>query len=150
MALKPTFQIKGQKKVSRKLEKLGPTLAKKPIRKGLRAGAKIQAAAIKKLAPKGKRSESADGGKRLKQQVKVRAWKRSRKRIGVSATLGDAKSDGFYGAAVNYGRGPGGWHTGRVKGTGFVEQAFEESKSKANRTAAETIAAETNKELRKL
>ena len=150
MALIPTFQLTGQKEVKRALKKLGPNLSKKPIRKGARAGAKVMAAALKKLTPKGKRKDSADGGKRLKQQVKVRAWKRSRVRVGVSATLGDPDNNKAYLAAVNYERGPGGWHTGRVKGTGFVEQAFEQSKSKASRTAAETIAAETNKELRKL
>lgn len=157
----PTFELTGEKAVNRAFRKLGPKLGKKPIRKGARAGAKIQAAAIKKKTPRGRRKQGRDArgrfvstGPRLRDQVKVRSISQKRGQILVGATLGSAKGlnqgEGFYGAFVNFGRGPAGWHKGRTKGSGFIEKAFEASKKRAERKAAEVIADETNEELRKL
>lgn len=144
----PKFEVSGQRAISRAMKRLGPKLAKKPIRKGARAGAKVLAAEVRRRAPK------RTGN--LRKQVKVRAGKRSRNRIEVLASTGDPRSanlnsgDGFYGGMVNYGRGPGGWHRGRIDGSHFIEESFDDKKEKAEQVAAETIADETNKELKKL
>src|SRR5947209_824243 len=67
-----------------KLRRLKGAEAKAVLRKGCRAGAKVMAAAIKKSLPR--RSG------RAQKSVKVRAMKRSRKRVGMRVVV-DAKTD---------------------------------------------------------
>ncbi len=81
----------------------------------------------------------------LRKQVKVRSAPRKRDRILVLATV---TGDGA--GAAEFGRGPGGWHKRDLREDPFVRPTFEATKQKANRVAAETIASETNKELKKL
>lgn len=144
--LAPIFKVNGQQAIKRALTELGPTIGKKPIRKGARAGAKVMADRVKQKAPVGKT-------KRLRKQVKVRALKVKRGNILIGATTGGKslnEGEGFYGQFGEYGRKPGGWHKGSLAANPFIGPAFEEVKAKANQVAVDVITTETNKEIRKL
>lgn len=139
----PKFSVSGGDAVAYAIKKLGNKVGKKPIRKGLRAGAKVLQTAIKQEVPV--RSGF------LRKHVKVRAGKRNRDRIQVLATSGDPKSnnlnsgDAWYGGAVEYGHDGGGWYQGKVKANPFIVPAFDKNKGKAERTAQDTIKAEIRK-----
>jgi HK97 gp10 family phage protein len=144
--LAPIFKVNGQKAISRALKELGPTIGKKPIRKGARAGAKVMAVEVTNRAPVGKT-------KQLRKQVKVRTLKVKRGNILIGATTGGKslnEGDGFYGQFAEYGRRPGGWHKGSLKPRPFIVPAFESVKVRANQVAVDVITTETNKEIRKL
>lgn len=134
VSLKPV----GQKEVNRAFKKLGAKVGKKPIRKGARAGAKVLAKELKNRTPVGRTRD-------LRKQVKVRAAPRKRDRILVLAVV---TGDGA--GAAEFGRGPGGWHKSDLREEPFVRPTFEAAKEKANRVAAETVASETNKEIKNL
>jgi HK97 gp10 family phage protein len=150
----PTIKLDGTAAIARAFKRLGPKIGAKPVRKGARAGAKVFAAAIRRRAPVGRRRFDRDRrGKQLKDQVRVRALKRRRGEILIAATTGGATlnaGDAFYGAMLEYGRGPGGWHESRLSPLPFIRPAFDAAKAQANRIAVQTIVRETNAELAKL
>lgn len=97
MAVKATIKLQGGKALEKKLKELPKGIRNKVIRQSLRAGAKIVHTETKAQAP-------VDSGL-LKSALKVRAAKRSRKRIAVNVQTkdGDYKGETFYGAFVTYG-----------------------------------------------
>ncbi len=100
----PTVVVTGIKEIDRKLKRLEPKVQKKVLRQSMRAGLKIVQTEMKSQAP-------VDRGITRK-SVKVRALKRSRKRIGMEVRVG-ANPDliahwasgepFFYPAGIEYG-----------------------------------------------
>ena len=125
-----TFEISGQQAISRAFKKLPKKHAKKAVRKGARASAKIFAKAIKQQAPR------ATGN--LRKNVKVRAGKRSTKRIVVNATA--TEKENFYGSFVQFGSGQA--------ANPFVTRAYDQSKNQAEKVASKVISTETKKLLK--
>jgi HK97 gp10 family phage protein len=99
------IKLVGDKELLRKLDRLQKKDARKAIRRGLRAGAKILAVETKRLVPK------VTGA--IKRAVRVRAGKRSRRYIAVLAMIGEGwfKGDSFYAAQQEMG-----WHAGKRTG----------------------------------
>src|SRR5581483_10818933 len=89
------MMIKGFKELLTKLDQFPKKTLANAIRKGSRLGAKVVLSAAKALAP-------VKTGT-LKRGLKVRAMKRSRKRIGAEVQF---KTDPFYGGFVEYGHKP--------------------------------------------
>jgi HK97 gp10 family phage protein len=122
MAAKTGITIRGLGKLTRQLRKLEPKNARKAIRKAARAAAKPVQIKAKDLAP-------VDTGL-LRKEIKVRAVKRSRQRIGVRVTIGNRNfvGDTFYGGFQEFG-----WTTvngRRVPGKHFLEAAADDNKSR--------------------
>lgn len=99
------------------------TTAKKAIRKGTRAGAKIVQAKAKLLAPRGTGA--------LAKTIKVRALPRSKKWLGAMTRL---LNDGevYYGGFVNYG-------TKRIKARRFLNAAADQTRASATSEALRVI-----------
>jgi len=96
--------VTGIKQIDRKLKQLEPKIQKKVLRQSMRAGLKEVQAEMKAQVP-------VDTGL-MKKNVKVRALKRSRKRIGMEVRVGAAPGlithwasgeSFFYPAGVEYG-----------------------------------------------
>ncbi len=122
------FSITGDKKLDRKLKKLGsPKLIKKVIKKGLRNGSKPIQKEAKRNAPVGKTGQ-------LKKNVKLRAQKRSRKSIGVNVQVGegDFKGDQFYAAFIEYG-------TSKMPARPFMRPAWDKNKDKTKQSILDEI-----------
>ncbi len=139
MSKSKPFVLTGIKEIDRKLRDLEPKVTKKHLRKALRAGQKIVAAAVREEAPR-------DSGF-LAKQVKIRATKRSRKRIGVDVVIpgkpfyeaGPAKSRAggkgkrstpFYPAPVHFG-------TNKRPANDFAKRGLVRTEGRA---AAKTLA----------
>lgn len=101
-------------KLIRKLKSLDAAIERKFIRKATRSGAAIVAKATKDKAPK------LSG--RLRKQIRVRAMKRKKGRIGYSVVISARASDAdaFYGAFVELG-------ANGKEGLGFVRKSYEET-----------------------
>lgn len=125
-----TIERASQKAINRSFKKLGVTIGKKPVRKGLRAGAKI-------LNNQVKQNINSDSGQ-LKRNCKVRAGKRSRKMISVNSVCSFNSSETFYGSFVNYG-------TKNIKPQNFIGSAWDSKHKQATKTIVDTINSEANK-----
>lgn len=92
-----TIQLVGDVDLIRKLDRLEARDAKKAVRRGTRAGAKIIKPIVVSMAPK----KSGI----LRQAIRVRATKRSRKFIGAVVQMGAGwfKGPTFYGAFQEWG-----------------------------------------------
>ena len=101
-----TVKIDGIEKVNKRLAELPQKLEKKGIRKGLRAGAKVVHADVRRRVPRSPRSSG-----RLGKSFKVRSAGRLKKRrgewiAGVSVTNPEGhlfKGDEFYGGFLELG-----------------------------------------------
>lgn len=139
----PKFSVSGGDAVAYAIKKLGNKVGKKPIRKGLRAGAKVFQMEMKRAAPV--RSGF------LRKHIKVRSAKPKRDRLQVLATSGDPKKanlnsgDAWYGGAVEYGHAGGGWYRGKVDAKPYIRPSFDAKKQQAEKTAQDTIRAEVRK-----
>lgn len=118
--------IPGAEQVMERMRLAVVSKAKKGIRKGSRAGAKVVQARAKALAPK--RSGLTQ------RSIKVRALARSRVRMGASCTLHVAEG-AFYAAFVDLG-------TRFTTGRRFMKRAAEETADEAGRTFVDGILAE--------
>lgn len=98
--------IEGTDKLVAKLQKFKKSQSRAAIRKALRAGAKATQKVAKGSLPK-------KTGK-LRRSLKVRAIKRSRKKLGVTVTTG-ADGSAFKGKAFYGGFQEFGWKTGKRK-----------------------------------
>ena len=125
--------IVGEKELMRVLKNIPKKSAAKGIRKGTRAGAKIIQGRAKSLAPR------ASGS--IRRHIKVRAMKRSRKRIGAMIAL--KVTDGArHGAFVALG-------TKYMEGREFMRLAVDEKKSAAGREAIRIIKSTIEKEAKR-
>lgn len=123
----------GFKELYRDLLKLDKTLAKRTLRKALRAGGKLFFKEAKRLVP-------VDTG-RLMSSLKLQG-RRSKNSIKYEITTGYKTmylGDEYYGAFVEYG-------TKYQKEQGFIRYAFDDNKNKA----LNEIQAKLDAELRKL
>lgn len=111
--------LTGDKELINKLYKLEAKIGKKIGRKALRAGAKIIAKEVKASAP------VAEKGL-IPPAVKVKAGKRSRRKIQVNAQIGDKDWTGstFYAAFVEFG-------TSKMPPLHFTEKAAERKRAQA-------------------
>lgn len=139
------IEVKGAKELERKLKKFPAKVAKKVIRKSLRAGSKIILAKTKSMAPK-------DSGA-LKKSMVIRAGKRNRRgTIGILQLFNTAKypqlittsksgKRAFYPAAIEYGRAAPGDAGGPkvVAGKSFIRQGFKRGAPAAEKTVLEDI-----------
>jgi HK97 gp10 family phage protein len=132
----------GEKEVFEKLKNFVPKLAKKAIRQGLRAAAKLVQKSAKSKAPK------KSGA--LQKAIKVRSAKARKGQIGIKVGIGKYwfKGDEFYGGFQEFG-----WHLGRRKsrsrgasdarpfheGQHFIEGAYADTKEAAKETIIQTI-----------
>ena len=99
--MKVTAIVTGDADCNRRLNELAGPDQKKAVRKACRAGLRPVLAEAKATAPR-------RTGK-LRQNIKLRAMKRSRVRIAASVTASDKKDrDAFYGGQQEYG-----WRAGR-------------------------------------
>jgi len=109
---KTTLIVTGDKRLNRKLAKLKGPEGKKVIRKASRAAMKVYQFAAKQNAP------SRTGT--LKKQIKVRAMKRSRVKVG---TMVRATGDGFYGNFLELG-------TRHIDAMNFMRMAAKDNQSR--------------------
>ena len=123
-----TIELQGVEELRRKLLSLEPRIAKKVLRKALRAGAKIIHARAKQNIPTG-------GSGVLARSIKVRAMKRTRKqRIGVAVETREGwyKGEAFYGAFVEFGHKQGSRKLGdarkQIEGKHYIEKAADQTK----------------------
>lgn len=128
---------KSKKSINRAIKQIGDKDAKKAVRKATRASAKVFAKELKKNAP-------VDTGE-LKKSIKVRAAKRSRKYIGVNATVG-LDTDAFYGNFIEFGaKGPRGWHKGDLQAKPWIVPSYDNKRKEAERAFLDTMKTETKK-----
>ena len=160
--------VTGDQELIRKLERCSRTDAKRAIRRGTRAAAKIVMPRARQLAPilggklgrdvRGRYKQVGRVDKRrtrglLRRAIRVRATKRSRRYIGAVVTLGEGffKGETFYGAFQELG-----WKTGKrgsenrkqIPGKHFMERAAKEKEDEAVRVASEIILQEIDASLR--
>jgi HK97 gp10 family phage protein len=146
MARKITIVLTGDSALNAKLNELTSKQAKEAIRKAARPALQGTLAAARSLAPK------RTG--RMAKNIKIRAIKRSRSRVGMRVTLskeGDYTGKAFYGAFNNYG-----WKTGsrrrpaskrkpeerrQIEGTRFLNKAAEQTRNSAIKIYREGIRA---------
>lgn len=97
----PSMVLTGDRELNRKLQTLKGPKQKKAVRKASRESLKPLASATSRAAPR--RSGL------LARSVKVRALKRSRKRVGARVTIGEGSFKGrtFYGGFIELGRKTG-------------------------------------------
>ncbi len=121
--------LTGADELRRKLQGLANKDAKAALRKGCRAGAKVVAAEARKTAP------NKTG--LLRSSIKVRALKRSRKRLGytVVVKLPEGAVQIPYGGFVEFG-------TKHSRAVAFAKEAARESSDEAFRRVTEEAAAE--------
>lgn len=114
------IKMTGFKKLDRQLRKLPGPMAKKALRKGLRAGAKIIQAEAKVRVPK------VTGA--LRKSIRVRAARKRRGTVGVTVTTGQKDNafvgDTYYGGMVEFG-------TSRMTARPFMQPAFDAKKQQA-------------------
>ena len=120
-----TGYLTGCDELIKKLSDLTKTQAKRAISKGCRAGSKIIASAVKRLAP------FKSGA--LQRAIKVRALKRSRVWTGVSVSIGEPI---FYGAFLELGTKHG------ITAEHFMQKAAQENRQAAMGTCLNIIESE--------
>ncbi len=135
------IEIQGVEELRRKLLALEPKIAKKVLRKALRAGAKIVQARAKQNIPQG-------GTGVLSRSLKVRAMRRTRRqRIGVAVETREGwyKGEAFYGAFVEFGHRQGSRKLGdarkQIEGKHYIEKAAEQTKDAVTALLTTTIGA---------
>lgn len=127
-----SIDIDGLEELDRRM-KLYPKTAKAALRKGTRAGAKVVQAKLKSVTP-------VDTGA-ARRAIKVRALKRSRKRVGATARYERPPgANVLYIMVLNYGS-----KKRNLTGTRFVNRAAEEIKPAATREAIAVASAELEK-----
>ena len=141
------------KELIRKLERFTRRDAKRAVRRGTRAGAKIVIPRARELAPVLKKRTKRRMPGLLRRAIRVRAAKRSRRYIGAVVILGAGffKGETFYGAFQELG-----WKTGKrgsenrkqIPGKHFMERAAKEKEDEAVRVASEIILKEIDASLR--
>lgn len=141
------MKVIGAKEVERKLKELEPKLAKKVLKRGLRAGAKIVRKAAQSKAP------IKTGG--IKKGIKVRAGKTKKGFISIRVGVGNQWFTGpnFYAAFVEFGHKVGrrlskakdaalhDTRKGYVEGQHFIEEAYKASQQAAKAAAIAKILA---------
>jgi len=131
------FKLTGLDKSIKKLKGLEAKVSKKVVRQAMRAGMKLVQQAVKNNAP-------VDSGD-LKEGVKVRATKRSRKKMGIMVSIGGKPNyvgDLYYGAMVE-------WGTKYQSPQGFMRRSFDETHDQAIEIASAGIISGVEKELSK-
>lgn len=117
----PEIVLTGDKKLNRKLKKLGGKEAKKIVRKAMRPALKPVMRAARRNAPK-------DTGL-LRKSIKVRSGKRSRAGISMRVTSGDKtgnfSGDTYYGGFHEFGTSRG------IKAKHFMKNAADQKKRSA-------------------
>jgi HK97 gp10 family phage protein len=132
-----TIDLKGPDAIKRAFAELPPRLARKVIRRGLRAGAKIVRADAQAHAP-------VDTGLTRK-AIKVRSGRGRKKGLitmGVVIGQGDYRGETFYGAFQEFGWKAGergSEHRRQVEGKHFMGHALAEKEGPAKAAIAEVI-----------
>lgn len=129
--------LTGAEDLIKKLERLEAKTAKKIGRKALRAGAKIVKTEMKSSAP-------VDQEAALPQSVKIKAGKRSRKRISIEVGIGDDKfkGDKYYATFVELG-------TSEQPPQDFMGSSAERVASKVGNVVAKELATGIEREAKK-
>lgn len=143
--------VTGHKEIDAKLAALPLTLQKRALRPVMRSAAKTIQKAAKRYAP------TATG--RLKRSIKVRSFKRSRKRIGVGISAGEGFVGGgelpWYAVFVEFGvkdegsadrTNKAGKNRGRIQPQPFLRRAMRENEPAIRRNFARKL----DDEIRKL
>lgn len=131
-----SIRISGNKAIERACRELPARLAKKVIRQGLRAGAKVVQSDAQVHAP-------VDTG-RTARAIKVRAGKSRKKNVITMAVIigkGDYQGGTFYGAFVNFGHKTGkrgSANRREIPGKHFMDNALHDKAEQAQ-TAATTV-----------
>lgn len=110
-----SLQLQGVTEIQRALKQLEKKVASKITRQALRKGIKEVAKKVKADTPKGESGQ-------LKKQVKVKAAKRSRNKIGVNVVT--TSPDAFYGSFVELG-------TSKQPAQHYQKGAFDKTADKA-------------------
>lgn len=120
------LKITGVREIDKALRELEPKIAKKVLRQAMRKSMKVVQKAVKENVP-------VDEGQ-LRDAIKVRAGKRSRKGFTIEVQIGegDFVGDTYYGAFQEYG-------TSKMEGKGFMRKAFDETAEQARKEAIELI-----------
>ncbi len=133
------LELEGFDELNKTFNALDEKLKKKPLRKALRAGAKVFQVRIKQNA-----SAYDDSGRNAK-FIKVKSLKRSRTSIGAMVTTGTRdqlqiprlKKAGYYPFTLEYGA-----HRKGIKATRYMSRAFTSENQKAIRVIAMTLGKE--------
>jgi HK97 gp10 family phage protein len=125
-----SVEVRGVPELQAKLQRLKKSTAKKAVRKGSRAGCKD----IQKVA----KEEAPVVSGVIRKNIKVRAMKRSRKRVGCVVEILDVP----YGGPLIYG-------TKKMEANNFLGRATDKAGERALETAARITAEEIEKELAK-
>ena len=135
------IELQGVEELRRKLLALEPKVARKVLRKALRAGAKIVHARAKQNIPQG-------GTGVFARSLKVRAMKRTRRKtigVAVETREGWYKGEAFYGAFVEFGHKQGSRKLGdarkQIEGKHYIEKAAEQTKDAVTALLTTTIGA---------
>ena len=132
-----SIRLEGGKEIEQRLRRLPSLVERKVVRQSLRAGAKVVQAQAVSDAPK------KTGF--LSRNIKVRAARRSRGRIGVvvQTDKGFFKGDAFYGAFQEMGFHIGPRRLGDsrrfVEGKHFMKRAFDSTKQRAADVTLESL-----------
>lgn len=116
------LKITGIKEIDKKLKQLEPKVAKKMMRKALRAAQKAMTKEVKNNAP----TDEGD----MKKAVTTKAGKRSRYKASVNTTFKDDGLQDFYPRFVEYGAP----EIGREPNP-FLRKSFDAKKEEVKRTA---------------
>lgn len=138
MSFEVEINLVNAQKLQRKLQHLGNKAFKAALRKATREGAKVVKPVARSLAP------VATGA--LKNSLKVKAFKRSRKWIGAKLTTNDKDNlftgEQFYGAFLEYG-------TKYISAREYLQEAARKSERKALNTATEAALKEIERQATK-
>lgn len=113
--------VEGEQRVIAKLKTLPGKIEKKITRTALRKSAKLVQSKAKSLVPVGRTGQ-------LKKQIKVRAMKRKRGRVGIMVRVwGGGFTDAFYASFVQFGHDlvRGDKVVGRIDANDFLKAASE-------------------------
>jgi HK97 gp10 family phage protein len=129
-------QITGVPAIDRRLRDLEPRIARKCLRRGMRAGLKIMLARVRALAPQAASKKNPAGGTgALRKAIKIKT-SRSRKGIRMAILVSRQQfSKSFYGAFVNEG-------TRKQKARKFFEVGFKQTAEQAREISITQIMAE--------
>ena len=119
------FTVTGDKKLDRKLKKLGSKDSLKIVRSALREEQKGMQKLVKSTIPVGETKESKKG-------VKVRAAKRSRSSIGINTEVASKDPNDFHAQFAEYG-------TKNQPPQGTVRRAWDKKKNTAKKNLLNKI-----------
>ena len=130
------MHIKGLDEMRKKLAALDGAVAKKLIRRALRAGAKVIATQCK--------ADSPVRSGLLRSKIRVRSGKRRRNHIRINVAVGkkDFQGETFYAGFVDRGRKSGkrGSRNRRpIPGSKFLEKAFDKARPRAAAAILDTL-----------